>query len=70
MPDPDTALVAPEFLNEHQASHLLCQSVRTLQKWRVVGGGPVYHKFGRSVRYSRAELTAWIEARRKAHTSQ
>ena len=36
----------------------------------MVGGGLVYHKFGRSVRYSRAELTAWIEARRKAEAER
>jgi predicted DNA-binding transcriptional regulator AlpA len=49
---------------------LLCQSVRTIQKWRVTGDGPDFYKFGRSVRYRRDEVIAWAEARRKAHTSQ
>lgn len=58
------------FLNEHQLADLLCQSVRTIQKWRVTGYGPPYYKIGRSVRYRRSEVIAWVEERRKAHTSQ
>lgn len=59
-----------EFLNERQVADLLCQSVRTIQKWRVTGAGPAFYKLGRSVRYRRAEVIAWAESRRKAHTSQ
>lgn len=58
------------LLNENDAANLVCQSVRTLQKWRVNGNGPSYFKIGRSVRYSRAELLGWIESRRRAHSSQ
>lgn len=60
---------APEFLNERQVADLLCQSVRTLQKWRATGNGPAFYKFGQSVRYSRQELFDWAQTRRKAHTS-
>jgi predicted DNA-binding transcriptional regulator AlpA len=66
-PSPEEALA---FLNEHQLADLLCQSVRTIQKWRVTGYGPPYYKIGRSVRYRRSEMIAWVEERRKAHTSQ
>jgi predicted DNA-binding transcriptional regulator AlpA len=59
-----------EFLDERQVADLLCQSVRTIQKWRVTGAGPGFYKLGRSVRYRHAEVIAWAEARRKAHTSQ
>ncbi|MCR9140310.1 MAG: helix-turn-helix domain-containing protein [Alphaproteobacteria bacterium] len=66
-----TISAAPaEFLDERQVADLLCQSVRTIQKWRVTGDGPCFYKFGRSVRYRRDEVIAWAEARRKAHTSQ
>lgn len=58
------------FIPETEAADFLCQSVRTIQKWRVTGAGPEFYKFGRSVRYRRRELTDWVEARRKAHTSQ
>ncbi len=63
-PDPD------QLLDETQTADLICQSVRTLQKWRVAGYGPEFFKIGRSVRYRRREVNDWIESRRRAHTSQ
>lgn len=59
-----------EFLNERQVADLICQSVRTIQKWRVTGYGPAFYKLGRSVRYRLSEVIAWAEERRKGHTSQ
>ena len=59
-----------KFIPEQDAADFLCQSVRTIQKWRVTGAGPQFYKFGRSVRYRRRELFDWVEQRRKAHTSQ
>ena len=64
------AQLSAEFLSEDQVADLLCQSVRTIQKWRVSGFGPPFYKFGRSVRYNRSDLVDWIETRRKAHTTQ
>ena len=55
MLDAHTASAPPaEFLDERQVADLLCQSVRTIQKWRVSGAGPGFYKLGRSVRYRRA----------------
>jgi predicted DNA-binding transcriptional regulator AlpA len=65
-----SAQLSAEFLSEVQVADLLCQSVRTIQKWRVSGLGPPFYKFGRSVRYNRSDLVDWIETRRKAHTTQ
>jgi hypothetical protein len=45
--------------NEMQAAIFLGLSVRTLQAWRVRGGGPRYVKIGRAVRYQRRELVAF-----------
>lgn len=59
-----------QLLNEIQVADILCQSVRTIQKWRVSGHGPGFYKIGRSVRYKRGEVRAWVNARRRAHTSQ
>ena len=59
-----------DLVKEGEAACILCQSVRTLQKWRVTGSGPAYFKIGSSVRYSRAEIVAWCNARRCQHTSQ
>ncbi len=57
-------------LTESEASLFINVPVRTLQAWRLRGGGPKYLKFGRSVRYRRDELQAFIEAASRAHTSQ
>ncbi len=59
-----------ELVNETLAADLLCQSVRTLQKWRTLGSGPAYFKFGRSVRYSRRDLQNWLVQSRRKPTSE
>ena len=61
---------AGTFIDELLVADRLCQSVRTIQKWRVTGNGPEFYKLGRSVRYRLCDVLAWAEARRKAHTSQ
>lgn len=58
------------LIDEAKAADFLCQSIRTIQKWRVTGYGPKFYKSGRSVRYRRRELLEWAEARRHASTSQ
>jgi len=66
-----TAIVdQDDLLDERQVASSICHSVRTIQKWRVTGQGPNFFKLGRSVRYRRSEVIAWVEERRKAHTSQ
>ena len=57
------------FINETMAADFLCQSVRTIQKWRVTGYGPEFFKSGRSVRYRRRDLMEWANARRFGNTS-
>jgi hypothetical protein len=58
------------FIDETRAADFLCQSVRTLQKWRVTGFGPKFYKTGRSVRYRRRDLRDWAETRMRKNTSQ
>jgi predicted DNA-binding transcriptional regulator AlpA len=58
------------LLRENEAAGFLGFSVRALQNWRVRGGGPVYVKVSaRSVRYRRADLLAWTQARIRRSTS-
>jgi predicted DNA-binding transcriptional regulator AlpA len=57
-------------LNETQAAEFLGVSVRTLQAWRVRGGGPRYCKIGRAVRYRRCELVSFQEAHTVGSTSE
>jgi len=34
---------------------------KTLQNWRILGRGPIYRKFGNSVRYDIADVETWIQ---------
>lgn len=52
------------LIDEREAADILCYTVRALQNWRCRGGGPKFVKVsGRSVRYRRRDLLAWIEER-------
>ena len=57
------------LFTEHEAAHFLGVSFRTLQAWRVRGGGPRFCKIGRIVRYRQTDLAAWVESRSRASTS-
>ena len=52
------------------AAQLLQMSPRTLERLRLVGGGPKYCKAGRRVLYRRADLEAWLASRSFASTSE
>ena len=59
------------LIDEKEAASFICYSVRTLQNWRVDGGGPKFIKVsGRSVRYRRRDLIAWSDARAVSSTSE
>ncbi len=57
-------------LNENQAAEFLGLSVRTLQAWRVRGGGPRYMKIGRAVRYQRRALVAFQDSHTVSSTTE
>ena len=42
----------PRYLTNNEAAAFLQLSPRTLEKQRVIGGGPRFHKFGRRVMYA------------------
>ena len=65
----DNARKRSPFLNTAQAAFYIGLSKRTLEKMRVIGGGPIYRKHGRYVRYHIDDLNAWSEARCKTLTS-
>lgn len=58
-----------QFLSNDEAALLLKLSPRTLEKMRVVGGGPKFCKFGRRVTYAVEDLRTWAAARRCNSTS-
>ena len=57
------------YMSGREAAAFLGLSPRTLDRYRVNGEGPAFHKFGSRVRYARADLEAWASARRRTSTS-
>ncbi|PJE43109.1 MAG: DNA-binding protein [Pseudomonas sp.] len=51
------------YLNNDEAASYLRLSPRTLEKQRVIGGGPRFRKFGRRVMYAVADLDSWADQR-------
>ena len=72
MPHSDTqpANDRDALLTEAQAGDFLNLSIRTLQAWRMQGGGPAFVKCGRAVRYRRSDLVSWVDANTKDNTCQ
>jgi len=56
-------------LTEQHVAELTELSVRTLQKWRLTGEGPVFVKLGRAVRYREEDIDAFLEACARRSTS-
>ena len=63
--DPDS------LLTEDEAASLLGFTPRTMQAWRVRGGGPPFLRISsRALRYMRSDLLSWAKSKRKASTSE
>jgi hypothetical protein len=62
------ASLVPLF-SETEAARLLGLAVPTLRKWRWAGKGPVWRKIGACVRYSEADVAAFIADSRRRSTS-
>jgi excisionase family DNA binding protein len=67
-PQPASA-AGPEFLTTEEAADYLRLSPRTLEKQRVLGGGPRFRKFGARVLYARDDLRRWADSRAYGMTS-
>ena len=57
------------YMGTRELAAFLGLSPRTLDRYRVSGGGPKFHKFGNRVRYARADVEAWAAERRYSSTS-
>jgi len=68
---PQPALPNPpaQYLTNDEAAAYLRLSPRTLEKQRVLGGGPRFRKFGRRVMYAVVDLETWANARSFEMTS-
>lgn len=56
-------LTTDQLLDPPGVSERLLIPVQTLAVWRSRGEGPRYMKIGKHVRYSVAELDAWLSER-------
>jgi hypothetical protein len=57
------------FVDTEAAARYLGLEAHSLECYRSVGGGPVFHKFGRYVRYAVDDLDAWAETCRRVTTA-
>jgi hypothetical protein len=58
-------------LTTAQAARHLTASPRTLEAWRIRGGGPPYLRISsRCVRYRLRDLERWLDERTVRHTSE
>lgn len=58
-----------QFLSVVQAAEYLNISPKTLNQWRVRGGGPEFARIGRLIRYSRKKLAEYASEQTYSHTS-
>ncbi len=66
---PTQTTQSARYLTNDEAADFLRLSPRTLEKQRVIGGGPRFRKFGRRVMYAISDLEAWADARSFEMTS-
>jgi hypothetical protein len=57
------------YLTNDEAADYLRLSPRTLEKQRVLGGGPRFRKFGARVVYAAVDLRAWADSHTYGMTS-
>ena len=69
-PSQDLPTFWAALITERDAAKFLGLTDRTMQAWRRKGGGPRYVKISsRCVRYRRADLRGWADARVRKSTS-
>ena len=62
--------VSSTWLDSSQAAAYILHSTRTLERLRLVGGGPRYAKAGRKVIYRREWLDQWLDSRSFSSTAE
>jgi hypothetical protein len=58
------------LLNETETAEQLSLKKNTLRKWRCLGKGPSFVKFGSAVRYEQAAIITFINDNIKQSTSE
>lgn len=58
------------LMDTKAAAAFLDTKPNVLEQWRVYGRGPRFLKIGRAVKYSPADLRAYVEAAARSSTSE
>jgi excisionase family DNA binding protein len=61
--EPGPADAPPAISSPRQLAAWLGVPIATLYRWNYSGSGPRITRLGRHVRYRRADVEAWLEAR-------
>ena len=59
-----------QLYNEKETAKLLSLSIKTLQRYRYTGGGPIYIKLGKSVRYKESDIEKYVSERTRYITTE
>ena len=59
-----------DIFKTREAAEYLGLSKPTLERYRLTGDGPPFCKLGKSVRYRRVDLDAWLASRLVRSTSE
>ncbi len=59
-----------DVLRTREAAGYIGLRKSTLEAWRCRGGGPVFLKLGKAVRYRKKDLDDFVGARTRTSTSQ
>ena len=70
MSEKNRILQTHTMLREQEVADFLNLKVATLRRWRWSGDGPPFIKLNGAVRYSEADLQAYIDAQRRVSTSE
>jgi excisionase family DNA binding protein len=66
--DTEAHRTTKRFLTTNEASKYLAISRRTLERWRLIGDGPPFAKFGHLCRYAVDDLDCWAASTRRTST--
>jgi predicted site-specific integrase-resolvase len=56
------------LMDEIEAANILHVSISSLRRWRRLGNGPMFRKFGRTVRYRPADLSDFVASAGRVKT--
>jgi excisionase family DNA binding protein len=57
--------VLSDYLSREELAAELKVSWRTIARWEALGEAPPRTQFGRQIRYKRASVMAWLQARER-----